>query len=155
VEGLIATAVLMTIAIGVLPLYTRSMINNEGGSDYTQITNAARTRAEEYFQLPFDGPQLTLTAGTDLIADEYFSKNDQVWKPGTESDATAAGDIALLRRTTTVRQFNINDLANPLDSAAPPGTVQIKEITVVARSTRTGSPLGSGKQNVVRVFKAL
>lgn len=154
IEGLIATALLLTLAIGVLPLFTRSMINNEGGSDFTQITNAAKARAEELFQLPFDSPVLAVTAGTETVLEEYFSQNDKIWKAGTDADATADGDLALFRRTTTIRQFNINDLTTPLDAAAPPGTVQIREITVLAQSTRAGSPLGPGKQHVVRVLKS-
>lgn len=154
VEGLIATAMLMTIAIGILPLYTRSMMNNEAGSDYTTITNAAKERAEEFFQLPFDSDPLTILAGTERVFDEYYSMNDKTWKPGTQADADAAGDPPLMTRTTTVRQFNVNDLVTPLDETAPAGAVQLKEVTVVARSTRAGGPLGPGKQNTVRVLIA-
>ena len=154
IEGLIAAALVLAIALGVLPLFTRSMINNEGGSDFTQISNAAKARAEELFELPFDSPLLAINSGTDRIIEEYFSRRDKSWKPGVEADATADSDLALMRRTSTIRQFNINDLSTPLDNSAPPGTVQIREITVQVRSTRTGSVLGPGKQTAVRVFKS-
>ena len=130
------------------------MISNEGGSDYTQITNAAKTKAEEFFQLPFDAEPLQVTTGTERVFEEYFSQRDKIWTDGTEADATGDGDLALFLRTTTIRQFNINDLLTPLDSSAPPATVQIREVTVNARSTRIGGPLGPGKRNVVRVFKS-
>ena len=154
IEGLIAAALFLAIAMGVLPLFTRSMINNEGGSDFTQISNAAKARAEELFELPFDSPILAINAGTETIYEEYFSRRDEVWRPGTEADATGDGDLALMRRTTTIRQFNVNDLTTPLDNSAPPGSVQLREITVQARSTRTASPLGPGKQTAVRVYKS-
>lgn len=154
IEGVVAAALLLAIAMGTLPLFTRSMINNEGGSDFTQLANAAKGRAEELFELPFDSPLLAITAGSERVFDEYFSQRDKIWKPGVEADATADGDLALLRRTATIRQFNVNDLNTPLDNSAPPGSVQIREITVQVQSTRAGSPLGPGKQTAVRVFKS-
>jgi len=154
VEGLIAAGILLVLAIGILPLFIRSMISNEGGSDYTQITNAAKTKAEEFYQLPFDAEPLQVTAGTERVFEEYFSQRDEIWRDGTEGDAATDGDLALFLRTTTIRQFNINDLLTPLDSSAPPATVQIREVTVNARSTRTGGPFGPGKRNVVRVLKS-
>ena len=154
IEAVVAGAILLVIILGILPLFIRSMINNEGGSDFTQVSNAAKGRAEELFQLPFNSPLLAITAGTERIFEEYFSRRDKIWRPGVEADATADGDLALLRRTATIRQFNVNDLTTPLDNSAPPGTVQIVEITVQAQSTRTGSPLGPGKQTVVRVLKS-
>ncbi len=154
IEGVVAAAVLLAIALGILPLFTRSMINNEGGSDFTQITNAAKARAEELFELPFNSPLLAITAGTERVFEEYFSQRDKIWRPGLEADAIADGDLALMRRTSTIRQFNVNDLATPLDNSAPPGSVQIREIVVQAQSTRTGSPLGPGKETAIRVFKS-
>jgi len=154
IEGVVAAALLLAIAMGTLPLFTRSMINNEGGSDYTQISNAAKARAEELFELPFDSPLLAITAGTERVFDEYFSQRDKIWKPGVEADATADSDLALLLRTSTIRQFNVNDLNTPLDNSAPPGSVQIREIVVQVLSTRTGSPLGPGKQTAIRLFKS-
>jgi len=154
VEALIAGAILLTIAIGILPLFIRSMVNNEGGSDFTQISNAAKGRAEELFELPFDSPTLAITTGTESSFEEYFSQRDKVWRLGNESDASGDSDLALFLRTSRIRQFNINDLNTPLDSSAPPGSVQLREITVQVASTRAGSPLGSGRQTAVRVFKS-
>jgi hypothetical protein len=154
IEGVVAAAVLLAIALGILPLFTRSMINNEGGSDFTQISNAAKGRAEELFELPFNSPLLAITARTERVFEEYFSQRDKLWMPGVEADATADGDLALMRRTSTIRQFNVNDLLTPLDNSAPPGSVQIREIVVQVQSTRTGSPLGPGKETAVRVFKS-
>lgn len=154
IEGLIASAILLAIAVGLMPLFTRAIVHNAEGADHTRITNAARDRLEELSQLPFNSEPLTLQSGTERIYDEYFSNQDKVWKDGTEADASSAGDRALMIRTTTVRQFNVNDLLNPLDSSATPGSVQLKEITVVASSTRAASPLGMGKQHTARLFRS-
>ena len=154
IEGVIAAALVLIIALGILPLFTRSIINNVGGSDFSQISNAAKSRAEELFELPFDSQLLAITTGTDRVLEEYLSQRDKVWKPGVEADAVADSDLALARRTATIRQFNINDLASPLDNSAPPGSVQIREIIVQVRSTRAGSPLGPGKRTAVRLFKS-
>ena len=154
IEAIVASAILLIIAVGVLPLFIRSMIDNEGGAEFTQVSNAAKARAEELFELPFNSDLLAITAGTERLFEEYFSQRDKVWRPGVEADAVADGDLALLRRTARIRQFNINDLTAPLDNSAPPGSVQIKEITVQVQSSRTGGPLGPGKQTAVRVFKS-
>ena len=53
VEVLIAAAILLVVALGILPLFMRSIVSNMEGSDHTQVANAARARAEEFFQLPF------------------------------------------------------------------------------------------------------
>jgi hypothetical protein len=154
IEGVVAAAILLAISLGILPLFTRSIINNRSGFEFSEITNASKARAEELFQLPFDSPQLAINSGTERIFEEYFSQRDKIWTPGIESDATSDGDLALLRRTTTIRQFNVNDLNTPIDDSAPPGSVQIREITVRAQSTRAGSLWGPGKRTVVRVFKS-
>lgn len=154
VEVAIASVFLLVIMLGIVPLFTRAMSNNLSGFDYTRVSNAARERAEEFFQLPFNSEPLTINAGTERAFDEFYSYNNDTWLDGTEADAAAAGDKALLTRRTVVRQFNVNDLVTPLDNTAPPGAVQIKEITVAVQATPAVGTLGLGKQNSVRLYKA-
>jgi prepilin-type N-terminal cleavage/methylation domain-containing protein len=154
IEVLIAAALLLAIAIGVLPLFTRAIISNVEGFDHTRVANAARSRTEQFAQYPFNSERLTLQAGTNRIYDEYYSQRDHIWTDGTEADATADGDVALWTRTTTIQQLNVGDLATPLDFNALPGSVHLKEITVDVRSTRDGGPLGVGKRITVRLFKS-
>ncbi len=154
IEVLIAAALLLGIALGVVPLFIRGIVSNVEGFDHTQVTNAARDRAEAFYQFPFNSEPLTLLAGTDRIYDEYYSQRDKVWTPGTEADATADSDVALWTRATTIQQFNVNELDVPLDFTATPGTVHLKEITVAVQSTRHGGPLGPGKWIVVRIYKS-
>ena len=149
VEVLISAALLMAIALGLLPLYIRSIISNVEGFDHTQVANASRTRGEQFYQLPFNSEPLTILAGTDRVYDEYFSEQTRAWLPGT----VPAGDEALFTRNTTIRQFNVNDLSTPLDSAATPAAVHLKEIVVTVQSTRSGL-LGAGKRITVRLYKS-
>ncbi len=149
IEVLISAALLLVIAIGILPLFTRSIISNAEGYDHTQVANAARARSEEFFQLPFNSPELTLLAGTKRVYDEYFSEQTRVWVDGT----VPAGEEALWTRTTTIRQYSVNDLSTPLANTAPAPTVHLKEILVTVQSTRSG-PLGMGKQITVQLFKS-
>jgi Tfp pilus assembly protein PilV len=48
VEVLIASALLLIIALGILPLFSRSIISNRQGLDSTEVSNMARTQMEEY-----------------------------------------------------------------------------------------------------------
>ncbi len=137
------------IAIGVLPLFTRSIVSNVEGFDHTQVAGFARDRGEEFIQLPFDSPELKLLTGTERVFDEYYSQNDSRWIDGTAPPE----DTALWTRTTTIRQFDVTDLTTPLADTTPVENVHLKEITVAVQSTRSG-PLGLGKQITVRLFKA-
>ena len=150
IEVLVAAVLLLMIAVGILPMFTRSIVSNAEGFDHSQVANHARARAEEFFQLPFDSPDLTPTAGTELVFDEYYSKNESEWVDGATVELD---DNALWTRTTTIRQFNVDDLTTPLDASAASANVHLKEITVNVQSTR-GGPLGVGKRITVRVFKS-
>ena len=88
---------------------------------------------------------------TELVVDEHYSENDRAWKPG---DTPAAGDTALFTRTTTVRQYGVDDLTTPLDGNAPPAAVHLKEILAAVRIARQASLLGVPKSITVRVLKS-
>ena len=47
IEALIAAAILLIIALGLLPLFSRSINDNVSGNDATQATNGSRTQIEE------------------------------------------------------------------------------------------------------------
>ena len=63
VEVMIAAALLLIIALGILPLFSRSIISNRQGLDSTEVSNMARTQMEEYAQLPFNHLMLTVPDG--------------------------------------------------------------------------------------------
>lgn len=156
VEVLIASALLLIIALGILPLFSRSIISNRQGLDSTEVSNMARTQMEEYAQLPFNHQMLTIPDGDeDLVVEQHFSEKDHRWKAGKDP---AGGDTALFTRTTTIRQFGIDPsvpsgLTAPIQGGDPPATIHLKEIQVNVLG-RAGGPLGPQKQITVRVFKS-
>lgn len=155
IEVLVAAVILAVIALGLVPLYSRAIRSNVEGFDYSQISNYAKSRAEEYLQLPFASPSLRVPAGsTELEAFELFSQSTHEWAPAT-ADQVSDPVGALFVRTTTVRNFDAKDINTPLDGGASEDSIHLKEITVRVTGTReAGSPLGPGKDIVVRVIKA-
>jgi prepilin-type N-terminal cleavage/methylation domain-containing protein len=154
VEVLVAAAILLVIALGLVPLYTRSIRSNVEGFDYTHVSNFAKSRAEEYRQLPFSSPGLTVPTGqAELEVPDFYSSKEHRWMNETEwATAESGGDVALFTRTTTVRQFGVSDLTAPLDGGQP---AHLKEITVAVQGSReTGHVFGGGKAIAVRVFKS-
>jgi len=148
IEVVISSLLLLVIALGVLPLFTQAASSNDAGREYMLVCNFAKSRAEQYVAYGFNSPALTLTAGTQLVVNEYYSAKTRTWVA-----AIPAGDMAMWTRTTTVRQFQMTDLTTPLDATADPGIVQVKEITVDVRGAKLGVIFGSGKQTTVRTLK--
>lgn len=157
IEVTIAAALVLIVAVGVLPMFTQAMVNTQAGSDSSFVSNAARTRVEELFQAPWDSPLVTLTAGTELVTDEYFSLNDHAWMLG----AAPVDGSATFTRTTRVRQFSVIALENELledsealDSLADPGQVHLKEIRVTVEGLRTAGPIGPSKRITLTMLKS-
>ena len=156
VEVLIAAAILLIIALGILPLFTRSVISNRQGLDSTEVSNMARAQMEEYAQLPFNHLMMTIPDGdTELVVEEHYSENEDRWKDGKDP---AGGDHALFTRTTTIRQFGVDPsapsgLTAPIQGGETPSTIHLKEIQVNVLG-RVGGPLGPQKQITVRVYKS-
>lgn len=159
IEGLIAALIALIIILGVLPLFALALRSNLSGAESTSVANLAQARAEEYYQYPFNGDELTIPVGSEeLFVDEVWTKEDDGWIAGTEASALADDKTPIWTRRTRVRQFNVNDLLageGPLDGDAPLEQVQLKEIEVAVASTRqAGNPLGGGKALTVRVYKS-
>jgi type II secretory pathway pseudopilin PulG len=154
IEVVIAGLLMLMIAISVLPLFTEAASSNETGREYTQVSNLARSRAEELMQLPFNSAPLTITSGTSLITDDYYSKLNKRWITGT---TPASGDTALWLRRTTIRQFavtNLDKLDSPLPAGTPPEGIHVKEIQVEVRGATVGSLFGPSKSITVRMLKS-
>jgi Tfp pilus assembly protein PilV len=156
IETIIASLILMVIALGVLPLFSRAMASNLSGSESTSLANMASTRAEELYQLDFDHDLLTVPAGaTELVRDEVWTEEHKAWIGGDELST----ELVRWTRQTRVRQFNVNDLLGdsptPLDGSVSDGSVQVKEIEVEVRTGRQGGvALGPAKSLRVRLLKA-
>ena len=164
VESLIAALILLIIAMGVIPLFARALRDNTTGADATQASNHGRARLEEFQQLPFNNQDLTLAPGALSLASgeswaqgtrDTFGDADEGWWPGTPSGR----GLLLWTRTTTVRQFGMNDiddgrLNTPLAGGTQPAFVHLKEVEVRLVSQRPlSSPLGPGRQVVFRMLK--
>lgn len=156
VETLIAAAMLLIVAIGVLPLFTRALSHNIAGRESTMVSNMAKSEVEEMVQIPFDNALLVLGAGqTENGVEEYWSETQRKWVT-----TLPTADKETWIRSTIVRQYSINDLEDdsvfntPLDGAALPGFVHLKEIEVQVWNARGNGPLGGGKRLTLKMLKA-
>lgn len=134
IEVLIATLLFMAVALGVLPLFTRSMIANQSGADATRVSQLALSHVEELMAPPFDSPMID--PGT---SNEYYSEIDDVWKPGAPP---TSGDRVLWTRATRITQHSLSDLDadgvldDPLPVGADESTIHLKLIEVQVGMTR-------------------
>jgi type II secretory pathway pseudopilin PulG len=175
IEVLVAAAILLIVAVGILPLFTRALVNNNAGNEYTQVSNHGKSRIEEAFQLPFNDPTLmTVPAGQKAgVVVEHYREDTETWEPGPTpsplpTDPNNPFGVVQIpwERTTTIREYSTNAIndkddnavdlkkADALDGGTDPVFVHLKEVEVVVESTRTGGPLGAGKQVLLRTFKA-
>jgi type II secretory pathway pseudopilin PulG len=162
IEVLIAAGIFLIIAVGLLPLFVQSIRNNLSGRDATDVSNMAKSRVEELFQLPFDSPRLDLPAGaTELWVSDFYVKTTAGY--GGEgfwtTAAPASGQVAPWARATRVRQFSIDresgQLSDPLDGSTDQKFVHLKEIRVELHSRRSlGNPFGGGRELVLQAMKA-
>lgn len=157
IEVLIAAALMLVVALGVLPLFTQAMTNNLAGNDYMQATNIAKSELERLYELPFSSPDLEVE-GTERVRLQHLKQGSAVWEAG----AGPTNPPPAWRRTSTVRQFSLAGLVDadddgyfdsPLPAGAAATFVHVKEITVQVESGRTGGPVGAGKRAVLRTLK--
>jgi type II secretory pathway pseudopilin PulG len=161
IEGLVATAILLVVAIGILPLFANSISNNSRGSDSTTASNFGKTALENLAQMPFNGTDLLIASGsTQKVLSEW-------WKPGTgpindptqgwQSTSPTSSTFTTWTRSTTVEEFGVRDVLNngalvtPLDGSTQANFVQLKRITVNVQSSKinTVTALGAGHQGAV------
>ena len=166
-EALIAGAILLFIALGLIPLFARAIRDNETGSDYTQATNGNKSRLEQSLQLPFNDSSLAVPAGTSEGATvDSFAQGDRTkigdaaegWWPGAPADK----GLLLWTRTTRIHQYSMEaldkrakDFVLTPDERAPggtePGHVHLKEVEVVLETEK--GLLGSERRVTFRLLK--
>jgi len=159
IETLVAAAILLVLAVGLLPLFIRSIANNALGGELSQKSNHVKTMVEELVQLPFGSPQLAVVAGSDRTTTDYYtlgtlgapvgSDPTHGWAPAGFAAATdgSRGSVTWERRTR-VRNFRIADFEAasaidpttgalsgytppvPLDSGVNATEIQLIEIQV-------------------------
>jgi prepilin-type N-terminal cleavage/methylation domain-containing protein len=138
IEVLIAVLIMVVIAIGLLPLFNRSIRQNRDGSNYMELTNVARSTLEEYSQLDFNAQGLAVPAGqTMLLRHEYWSNAESRWLPLPDPNNPPA--TARWQRSVQIEQFTAGDLVedraldDPLDGDTPEEFVHLKRIRVTVR----------------------
>jgi Tfp pilus assembly protein PilV len=163
IEALIAAAILLIIALGLIPLFARSIRDNASGADATTATNHGRTELEECLQLPFNNQKLAVggAATVGQTAESWVRNSAAQMGDGNEGWTTAtptASQQLLWTRTTRVRQYNISDLeengklTTPLPGSTQPIFIHLKEVEVQVDGDR-GIALGGGRSSTVRVLK--
>jgi type II secretory pathway pseudopilin PulG len=161
IEALIAAAILLIIALGLLPLFSRSISDNVSGNDATQATNGSRTEVEELLNVPFNNTRIVVPNGAVVEqTKDYWTNGDPAQigdaNEGWWSDATGHGTV-LWNRTTEVRQYSISDLDDgTLDHPQPGGTeatfIQLKEFTVILDNPKKDL-FGNGQGITLKVVR--
>jgi len=172
IEALIASAILLLVAIGILPLFVRSMTNNVSGSESSRVTNHSKSQIEQLFQLPFNSATLRLSAGSSLLVGPQYYEDPDPNRDGDETwVATAtAGRGYDWQRTGTIRQYAVSAFADGILQAseaqpwdAPSEFVHFKEIEVAVEPVyhngftivpRLGGVLNRSPRMTARVLKA-
>ena len=178
IEVLAGMAILLLIAFFMLPLFSRSALNNLSGRESTQVSKFGRDSQEVYSRADFASADLTIDAGDQKEFEdawvEHGYNESQPWPRSLQ----AAGDWERLasvgddppagarwRRVTTVQQHSISDLRDdpfdeqaldePLDAGTPDNFVHLKWMQVEVEGVgREGGLLGPNKRLVVSQLKA-
>lgn len=154
IEALVASLLMVIIVLALVPLFARSMQNTLAGREYSVATQHGRSRSDQYYQLPLTGEELVLPVGEDeLVQPDWWDSASHLWT------ATAPSASAPWRRTTTVRQYSVNDLLNdgalvtPLAGGTPAPQVHLREVIVEVESTREGGAVGEGRSVVLTTVR--
>ena len=119
IEALIAAAILMVIALGLLPLFSRAINDNVSGNDATQATNNSRTQVEEILQLPFTNQRLVVPGGSKLLETKDYWTRGNAQQEGSSDEgwwANPSGHGTVLwNRTTHVRHVGHPPLFFPTE----------------------------------------
>ncbi|MBV8200694.1 MAG: hypothetical protein JOZ15_08720, partial [Acidobacteria bacterium] len=108
IETLIAAALIGVVAIGIIPMFTRAMSDNMAGSDYTRVTNYAKSKEEDFSRMPFTQPTIQVQSGqNNLMTTEYMDPTTLQWTLTKPSNP-----LAIWTRTTTITQYSIYGTVN-------------------------------------------
>ena len=132
-EVTVAGALVLVIAIGVLPMMVRSLNNNQLGWQSTEMSNHFRSLFDRSMEIPFAATDMTIPNGTnELVFDSFYTAgslaqvqdaNERWWDAAdlglvntdvSRGSNTARGPVMWVRRTR-VRQFNIDALGELQD----------------------------------------
>ena len=165
IEVLIASVVLLFIALGLIPLFTMAIQSNLQGQDSTSVANFARAKFEEFWQLPWEDPDLQINAGTERVFCETYDSGTDQWIDQS-ADCTVLDNpppLTTYVRTTTIEEFNIDQYRQDVEDGVEPTPLAVgsgtpahfKRITVEVESVRPGGILGGGKALTVQAMKSV
>ena len=169
IEVLVAATLLLFIALGLIPLFTRAIRDNETGSDTTQASSGNKSKLEETLQLPFNNSALDVPAGlAEGQVVESYAQGDR-YKVGDANEgwffgAPSGKGLLLWTRTTRVHQYSMGDLDKRSrdfvleeDEREPGGSdptyVHLKEVEVTLESEKESTLFGGGRRVTFRVLK--
>lgn len=153
VEVMIAAALLLMIAVGVLPLFARSMMNNVTGSDASTSSNAAVDAVEDASQLRFNASEISWATAANFwsMPTEFLPVAGDDWV-----GAVAPGQRVQFTRLGRVRQYQVTELETtgmlgaPLAGNSDPGVIHLKEVEMQITNER----LSGGPRYTVRLIKS-
>ncbi len=107
VEAVISAALILVITVGIMPLFTRSLVKNLEGRESTLSTNHSRSTTEANYPLPLDRDQLRPAVGdiSRVMCSKYV--RDSGWEP--YACGSPQPDAEWLRQSV-VEQYNINEI---------------------------------------------
>jgi Tfp pilus assembly protein PilV len=162
IEALIAAAILLFIAIGLIPLFSQAILNNSAGSDHTVASTFAKDELEDLQDAAFGNSALLIDNTEDLLLTTDF------WLPGSTSvgdeqwvATVPSGSQSRWTRTTQVTQYSISAYDDGIlaDDERKPGNAQpievhLKVIEVLLQNDKQASSgLAPGPNLVYRMVK--
>lgn len=140
IEVLIASVLLLVIALGVVPLFVRAIGLNQEGQAASQISVIASSELERLNQLPWDAPDLTVPDGqTEVLLEQYQLEPRGEWKAKADVNPD---DGFHFHRILRLRQFGFGALDDGKladEERLPGGTepealIQLKEVLIQVES---------------------
>ena len=117
------------VILGVLPLYTGSILNNNSGNYASKATQLGRSEAERLKQVTFNNAELIMPPGsqTRTLPVEYLpeSVTNEIGDEAWTVIAPPATTMVSWTRTTEIRQYGVQALEDNqlLESEALDGSV--------------------------------
>jgi hypothetical protein len=173
IEMMIAAALLMFIALGLIPLFVRSIRDNETGGDFTAGSNGSKSGLEVSAQIDIlHSKVLEVPVGqTEVVVRDSWAQGDPnrigdaeegTWWPEAPSDK---GRILWTREMTT-HEYSMGDLnkqnrdytltpeEREIGTGGGPNTfAQLKEVEIVMESASDNALLGGGRRVSFRSLK--
>jgi prepilin-type N-terminal cleavage/methylation domain-containing protein len=158
IEALIAAALIGLVAIGLIPMFTRAMSDNMAGSDYTRVSNYAKSEEEDFARAPYGVMSTEIAVGSTTAQKlEYLNPATLQWVIGTPP----AGNSSIVwTRTTTYSQYSIYDTDTdqtfdyPVPGGTSPDAVQILQAQVQVKAVSPIGPEGGHRSTIIRFLKA-